>query len=54
MNSLQQQMTKMLEGMADLNKNVATKEDMKGVNNRLRSIETEQKSLGARLTKIER
>ena len=40
MDSLQNQMTKMLEGMADLKRSVATKEDMKGVNNRLKAIES--------------
>ena len=52
--SLQNQMTKMLEGMADLKKSVATKEDMKGVNNRLKAIESEQIVMDARLTRIER
>ena len=54
MDSLQSQMAKMLEGMADLKKNAATKEDMKSVNNRLRSIESEQKAFDAHLTKIKR
>ena len=54
MDSLQDQMTKMLEGMADLKRSVATKEDMKGVNVRLKAIESEQENLDARLTRIER
>ena len=54
MDSLQLQMTKMLEGMGDLKKSVATKDNIRGVNNRLKSIEAEQKSFDARLTKIER
>ena len=47
-------MKKMLDGMEDLKKNVATKEDMRGVNGRLRAIETEQRSLDDRLKRIER
>ena len=54
MDSLQQQMAKMLEGMDDLKKNVATKEDMRGVNTRLGSIEEEQKSMDSRLVRLER
>ena len=54
MDSLQEQMAKMLEGMEELKKNVASKEDIRGVNGRLRSIEDEQKSFDNRLTKLER
>ena len=54
MDTLQQQMSKISEGMDELKKNVATKEDMKGVNKRLKTIESEQKNLDSRLTKLER
>ena len=54
MDSLQQQMAKMLEGMEDLKKNVATKDDIRGVNSRLRTIESEHKNLDSRLTRLER
>ena len=54
MDSLQLQMKKMLDGMEELKKNVATKEDIRGVNGRLRVIESEQKSFDDRLKRIER
>ena len=54
MDSLQQQMSRMLEGMDELKKNMATKEDIRSVNGRLRSIESEQKSFESRLTQLER
>ena len=54
MDSLQSQMAKLLEGMEELKKNVTTKEDIRGVNSRLRTIEMEHKSFETRLTKIER
>ena len=54
MDSLQNQMAKMLECMDDLKKSVATKEDMRNVNSRLRSIEDEQKTIDSRLTRLER
>ena len=54
MDSLQAQMAQMLEGMAELKKNVATKDDIRGVNSKLKAIEAEQKAFDDRLTKIER